>query len=308
MRGAPAVSVILPPSASTSDCRKQTSNSSQTAWTSRDELLDRVGGRLEALAGEQRVDALEAQERGRDHAVLRLRLAARDVRADLAREELLHRRLRRATGNSAGPGSRPLGAEVSRKPGPRLAPSQTSGTRAAVAAEIATSPALARFSIAVTAVAAGPVTISSRCDGPPAKIRWTSPECMPCDIRSVTLPAEVCSAPMRAQPPAHAEGGAARALDVAGPVEEQQQRVAAELQQAAVVAVGLREQLGEGRAEHVDELLGALAAALGEALGELREAGDVGEEQRAVEHPRACLGSLEEVPQDDVRHVCVQVP
>ena len=49
--------------------------------------------------------------------------------------------------------------------------------------------------MAVTAVAAGPVTISSRWDGPPAKIRWTSPECMPCDIRSVTLPAEVCSAP-----------------------------------------------------------------------------------------------------------------
>ena len=34
MRGAPAVSVTLPPSASTSDCRKQTSNSSAAAWMS----------------------------------------------------------------------------------------------------------------------------------------------------------------------------------------------------------------------------------------------------------------------------------
>ena len=173
---------------------------------------------------------------------------------------------------------------------------------------MATSPAFARFSIPVTAVAAGPVTISSRCDGPPAKMRWTSPECMPCDIRSVTLPAEVCSAPSELQPAAHAERGAAGALDVVGAVEEQQQRVAAELQQAAVVAVGLREQLGEGRAEHVDQLLGALAAALGEALRELGEAGDVGEEQRSVEHPRACLGRLEEVPEDDVGHIGVQVP
>ena len=108
---------------------------------------------------------------------------------------------------------------------------------------------------------------------------------MPWDMRSVTFPAEVCERAERAQAAPHAEGGARGALDVAGPVEEQQQRVAAELQQAAVVAVGLGEQLGERGAEHVDELLGPLAAALGEALGELREARDVGEEQRPVDAP-----------------------
>ena len=46
-----------------------------------------------------------------------------------------------------------------------------------------------------TAVAAGPLTISSRCDGPSAKNMWTAPLCMPWDMRSVTFPAEVWSVP-----------------------------------------------------------------------------------------------------------------
>ena len=159
-----------------------------------------------------------------------------------------------SSGSGLGPGSIPFGAVVSSRPCPRWAPSQSSRIRAAVAGDTAISPAPASFSIRVTSVAPGPATISSRCDVPTRK-RCTSPLCMPCDMRSGDLPGRGLERAERAQPAAQAEGRAGGALHVIVAVEEQQQRVAAELEEAAGVAVRLREQRAERAAEDVDELL-----------------------------------------------------
>ena len=61
------------------------------------------------------------------------------------------------------------GAVRSRKPGPEGAPVDEAGSAAAVAGLITISPAFAAPSIVTTCVAAGPVTISSRCDPPTRK-------------------------------------------------------------------------------------------------------------------------------------------
>ena len=66
-------------------------------------------------------------------------------------------------------------------------------------------------------------------------------------------------------------------------VEQEHHRVAAELHERAAPAVRLRQQRREAGVDHVDELLGSLAAVAGEPLGQTREARHVGEHQRAVD-------------------------
>ena len=83
----------------------------------------------------------------------------------------------------------------------------------------------------------------------------------------------------------HAERGAGGALGVIGAGEEEEQRVAAELQQAAAGLVRDLEQRLEAGADRVGHLFGADLAVAGEPLGHLGEAGDVDEEQRAVDRP-----------------------
>jgi hypothetical protein len=56
------------------------------------------------------------------------------------------------------------------------------------------------------------------------------------------------------------------------PLEEQQQGVAAELEQHAAALAGEIEHVGEHAAEPADQLLAAHAPPLREALGECREA------------------------------------
>ena len=65
--------------------------------------------------------------------------------------------------------------------------------------------------------------------------------------------------------------------------EEQQDGVAAELQQVGMVGIGAPDQLREGGVDDAGYLLGALPAALRERLGEVGEAGDVGEDERPLE-------------------------
>jgi hypothetical protein len=65
--------------------------------------------------------------------------------------------------------------------------------------------------------------------------------------------------------------------------EEEQQRVAAELQEAATGLVRDLEQGLEAGPDGVGDLLGADLAVPGQALGHLGEAGDVDEEERAVD-------------------------
>ena len=70
---------------------------------------------------------------------------------------------------------------------------------------------------------------------------------------------------------------------MAGPGEQEQERVAAELQEAAALAVRDREQLGEAAPDGVGELLGADLPALGQPLRELREARDVDERHGSLD-------------------------
>jgi len=83
-----------------------------------------------------------------------------------------------------------------------------------------------------------------------------------------------------AQRPPHPMRGGRGAGGMPRPGEPDQERVASELQQAAVLAVGDGEQLGEDGAEHLGDLLGAHLAVAGQALGHLREPGDVDEDHR----------------------------
>ena len=83
----------------------------------------------------------------------------------------------------------------------------------------------------------------------------------------------------------HPMGGGRGPRSMPGPGEPEQEGVAAELQQAAVLAVGDREQLGEDGPEHLGDLLGAHLAVAGQALGHLREPGDVDEDHRSFEGP-----------------------
>ena len=66
--------------------------------------------------------------------------------------------------------------------------------------------------------------------------------------------------PDLAQHRAHQHRRAARARRVAVAIEPEEQRVAAELEQAAAVVVGDREQRLEHASDHVGDLLGAFAA------------------------------------------------
>ena len=87
--------------------------------------------------------------------------------------------------------------------------------------------------------------------------------------------------------PLHVRRGAAGALGVAVAGEEEEQRVAAELEHVAAVALGDADQLVEDRRDAADELFGAGFAVDGEPLGERGEAGDVDRDERAVERPGA---------------------
>ncbi len=87
--------------------------------------------------------------------------------------------------------------------------------------------------------------------------------------------------------PLHVGGRAGRPLGVALVDEQQQQRVAAELEHVAAVPLGDGDQVVEDGRDALDELLGAGLPVHGEPLGERGEAGDVDRDERAVDHPRA---------------------
>ena len=124
--------------------------------------------------------------------------------------------------------------------------------------------------------------MSSRCDSPTRK-KWKVPLFTPTDIRRTTLPAVVSRRPTLRNVARIPWAAVAARGGVPGPGEPEQERVAPELQQAAVLAVGDGEQLGEDGAEHLGDLLGAHLAVAGQALGHLREPGDVDEDHRPVE-------------------------
>ena len=82
---------------------------------------------------------------------------------------------------------------------------------------------------------------------------------------------------------AHRDRGAAGPCFVTGPGEQQQERVAAELQEAPALGVRDREQLGEAAPDAVGEVLGTDLSALGQPLREIREARDVDERDGSLD-------------------------
>src|SRR3954451_10458 len=85
--------------------------------------------------------------------------------------------------------------------------------------------------------------------------------------------------------------------DVVTVLEQEQQRVAAELDQAAIVGVRDRQQIRETRLDRVGDLLGPLPADLRELLGELREPRDIDEDDGAVDRPPQVVRGRGEVTQ-----------
>ena len=87
-------------------------------------------------------------------------------------------------------------------------------------------------------------------------------------------------APDAAQHRAHPVGGACRVRGMVGPAEEQEDRVAAPLDQVGAVRAGGVEQRGERPAQDVAHLLGADLSLAGEPFGERGESRDVGQGHR----------------------------
>ncbi len=166
------------------------------------------------------------------------------------------------------------------------------GNAAAVAALSRISPELAALSTATTAVAAGPSTISSRCVFRPG--RSAHHRCgYPPTWTDRSGPTERGHLGRFAQRAAHLDGGTCGAACVIVAVEEQQQRVAAELQQHAAVIVRDLDHRREYAAERFDEFLAARTAAQRQSLRKSGESGYVCEAQRSVDDAPCTVGFLQ---------------
>ena len=131
-------------------------------------------------------------------------------------------------------------------------------------------------------VAAGPVTTSSRWE-PPTKKKWKRPLFTPIDIRKRTCMPGTSMRPPAPQLAAHPDCSCTGSCLVANFGEEEEQGVAAELQQARAFGIRHRQQLGEAPTDRVGQLFGPDPAPPRDVLRELREAGDVDEHHRAVD-------------------------
>src|SRR4051812_23082907 len=85
--------------------------------------------------------------------------------------------------------------------------------------------------------------------------------------------------------------------------EEEEQRIAAELEDVSPVALGNVDQTLENSRNSLDELLGAGLALHRKALSERREAGDVDRDERAVDRPRTRPVLLDAPAPDEPRQV-----
>jgi hypothetical protein len=86
-------------------------------------------------------------------------------------------------------------------------------------------------------------------------------------------------------------------------VEEEQERVAAELEDSATVLVGHLEEARQRGVHDPRQLLGTRPAEPGQALRELREAGDVHERRRALHREHALVGPTARPFNDQSREI-----
>ena len=143
------------------------------------------------------------------------------------------------------------------------------------------SPASAIASISTVSVAVGPTTSSSRCTLPAVK-KSIAPLVIPIDIRSVTVAPPTSKPADPLDRPLQLPRRPGRARLVTRAVEEEQQRVAAPLEQAGSPVVGLVEQCPEHAVEGVAHQLGADLSAACQTLGERGEARDVDEREGSL--------------------------
>ena len=105
---------------------------------------------------------------------------------------------------------------------------------------------------------------------------------------------------------AHRHCRAAARLGMIVAVEQQQQRVAAELEQLTSLLGGDLQHRSEDAAQRVDQFLGSDPATRGQAFGEGGEPRDVGEAERPVEHSPATLGFARHPLGGDRWHVAAE--
>ena len=184
--GAPAVRITLPPSWSTSVARKVTSFRSAAACTFRTSSSSCSA----ASAGPDPRISSSVPSKWMNATVTRrcsgswCRAVSAERRPTGIPWRMSVPRGMLSNGTNASEGT--SGARRRRKPDP-FAPPTWPGRRAdAVTGLITICPASAVPSISTVVLAAGPVTISSRCD-PPTRKKWKSPEWTPTDIRSDTF-------------------------------------------------------------------------------------------------------------------------
>ena len=101
----------------------------------------------------------------------------------------------------------------------------------------------------------------------------------------------------------HLHRGRTGARSMPFAVEPQQQRVAAELEQAGAVLVGNLQDRREAAADRVGDVFGTLSALARELLGQRREAGYVGEHGGTFGNPAGRPRIIDQVMLEDARQI-----
>ena len=308
--GAPAVRMIFPPSLSASVARKVTPCRSAAPCTWVTSTSSWRAASSGPCLGNEAIGPVVVDEGDRDPAVLRLGAGdeggPQPERNALPQVELAIDLLE----GQEGAARAARVARRSRNPGPFAGPTRLGLSAAAVAALMTISPASAVPSISTTALAPGPVTTNSRWDSPTRK-KLNRPLWTPTDMRSEMRLPQHGEATDHAERPAHLNGRQAGPGLVRLAREVDEQRVTAELEQAAAVGHGQVEKRDEAGVDRRGELLGARLPQTGQALGELGEPRNVDERNGALEllvrSARVWTGSIRwpgagsRAPEDDRR-------
>ena len=202
-----------------------------------DEIVERVRDGLRTGSRQQVLDASEAEERDRDEPVLRCAGAVLQMRSEQGRERRLQAMARR-TPDSLGRRIAGGGRRAREQP-PRAGRGPGTRGRQAGRRVVADDDLTGRGSSAPSsrpALRPGPATSSSRWS-PRVTKNAHSPLWTPTDMRSLTRTPPSSSRPASRSVLRIPGRRPARALRVAVAVEQEQQRVAAELQQAAAALV-----------------------------------------------------------------------
>ena len=197
LRGAPAVSMILPPSRLMSDSKNVTPCRSAACWT----LRTHSSSAPASAAGPSWASSASVPENCTNATAI---CRCSGSPADVCRCARIGGGIREARSIPAdgtrGTGARSAsrGSPTSSRRSPSDPPTRAGASRAAVCGVSPISPAAVRASTSAVALAAGPLTTSSRwIAGSPTRKKWKVPLWIPTDIRSVTSPLGVLTRPIR---------------------------------------------------------------------------------------------------------------